>query len=141
MVNVATILIVGEDEPDMPDFRRSLEKMKLICHLETVRSGNDAFDLLREKTKTAANLPDIILVENNLQEAGGLEFISRLRNEDAFRHLKCYLIASPSDTVDRQTAANLGVSGCLPKPLKLNRHQSMDSFNLMIDLMNLQSRS
>ena len=141
MVKVATIMIVGEDVPDVPDFRRSLEKLKLFCHLETVRSGNDAFNLLCEKLRTEANLPDIILVDNSLQEISGLDFISKIRSEDAFKHLKCYLVASASEKIDHETAADLGVSGYLPKPLKLNRHQSMDSFNLMIDLMNLQSRS
>lgn len=141
MLKVATILIVGEDEPGIPDFKRSLEKMKLICNLETVRNGEDAFELLFHKRMNAANLPDIILVQNDLQETSGLDFISKIRNEEALKHLKCYLIASPSDKIDRKAAAELGVSGYLPKPLKLNRRQNMDSFNLMIDVMNLQSRS
>ncbi len=42
------------------------------------------------------------------------------------------------ERVDKEAAKKLGVSGYIVKPLKLSSTTNMDSFNLMIDLMNLK---
>ena len=47
------------------------------------------------------------------------------------------MITTSDEKVDRDQARQLGVSGYIVKPFKLNNPSSMDSFNLMIDLMNM----
>jgi AmiR/NasT family two-component response regulator len=50
--------------------------------------------------------------------------------------LKCFIITTSEEEVDKEEAERFGVSGYIVKPLKINNPSSMDSFNLMIDLLN-----
>jgi CheY-like chemotaxis protein len=67
----------------------------------------------------------------------GLEFLQIVRNTPTWKGLKCFILTTSEEKIDRETASRLGVSGYIVKPFKLNNPSSMDSFNLMIDLMNL----
>ena len=48
------------------------------------------------------------------------------------------MITTSDEKVDKETARKLGVSGFIVKPFKINNTSSLDSFNLMIDLMNMK---
>ncbi len=48
------------------------------------------------------------------------------------------IITTSEEKVDKEAARKLGVSGYIVKPFKINNPASMDSFNLMIDLMNMK---
>jgi hypothetical protein len=50
--------------------------------------------------------------------------------------LKCFIITTSEEEVDKEEAERFGVSGYIVKQLKINNPSSMDSFNLMIDLLN-----
>ena len=50
--------------------------------------------------------------------------------------LKWFIITTSEEEVDKEEAERLGVPGYIVKPLKINNPSSMDSFNLMIDLLN-----
>jgi CheY-like chemotaxis protein len=142
MEKVANILVVEDDQLDVIDIRRSMDKLKLIYQLEVAKNGKDAMDLLTAKAASAnAQLPDIILVDINMPKMNGLEFLTALRANEQLKHLKCFVITTSGEKVDREKAEKLGISGYLIKPIKLASPNSMDTFNLMIDLMNLKSSS
>jgi len=68
----------------------------------------------------------------------GLELLSELRGNEKWKNLKCFIITTSDEKIDRQTAGELGVSGYIIKPLKVSS-PSKDAFNLMIDLMNMKT--
>jgi CheY-like chemotaxis protein len=68
----------------------------------------------------------------------GFEFLAAIRKDDRWKDLKSFMITTSDEKVDRETAKQLGVSGYIIKPLKLNNATSLDAFNLMIDLMNMK---
>jgi CheY-like chemotaxis protein len=69
----------------------------------------------------------------------GIEFLSTVRKKDEWKDLKIFIVTTSDDRVDRDAAKELGISGYIVKPLKLNNPTSMDSFNLMIDLLNMKT--
>jgi len=129
------ILLVEDDPLDIIDITRQLDKQHIIYQLQTARNGEEAIRLLEEKEE----LPDIVLIDINMPKMNGLELLHTVRQNEAWKNLKCFIITTSDEKVDRRAAASLGVSGYITKPLKLNSPASMDAFNLMIDLINLKS--
>ncbi|RYZ54668.1 MAG: response regulator [Sphingobacteriales bacterium] len=134
MEKVINILLVEDDELDVIDIRRTLDKMKIVYHLEHARNGEEGLKALSEATQ----LPDIILADINMPKMTGLEFLQSVRANQDWKSLKAFIITTSDEKVDREEARRLGVSGYIVKPFKLNNPSSMDSFNLMIDLMNMR---
>jgi len=135
-MKVVDILMAEDDSLDTMDIQRTLDKMKIMYKLQVVKNGEEAVRSLQEREKDG-NLPDIVLIDINMPKMNGLEFLQVVRSTPAWKGLKCFIITTSEEKIDRETANRLGVSGYIVKPFKLNNPSSMDSFNLMIDLMNL----
>ena len=102
------------------------------------KNGEEAIQILNDKASSTEAIPDIALIDINMPKMNGLEFVSAVRKMEAWKDLKCFIITTSDEKVDRTAAKELGISGYIVKPLKLNNPSSMDAFNLMIDLMNFQ---
>lgn len=136
--SVINILMVEDDNLDVIDMQRSLGKMSLLHKTSVARNGEEALELLSTMEKEN-NLPDFILLDINMPKMNGVEFLSAVRRNPAWKELKIFMITTSDELVDREETRKLGVSGYIVKPLKLNNPTSIDSFNLMIDLMNMKS--
>jgi CheY-like chemotaxis protein len=136
MEKVINILLVEDDVVDATDIRRTLDKMSMVYHLHIARNGEEALAYLNEENKTP---PDIALIDISMPKMNGLELLAALRENDRWKNLKSFIITTSDEKSDRDTAAALGVSGYIIKPLKLNNTSSLDAFNLMIDLMNMKN--
>lgn len=135
-MKVVDILMAEDDSLDTMDIQRTLDKMKIMYKLQVVKNGEEAIQCLQER-ELESNLPDIVLIDINMPKMNGLEFLQVVRSTPAWKGLKCFIITTSEEKIDRETANKIGVSGYIVKPFKLNNPSSMDSFNLMIDLMNL----
>jgi len=139
-MKVIKILLVEDDNLDTIDIRRSLDKMNIHYTIHVAKNGEEAVVLLRAAgQKLDDHLPDIVLIDINMPKMNGLEFLSVVRNTEGWKHLKCFIITTSEERVDKEAAKRLGVSGYIIKPFQLNNPSSMDSFNLVIDLMNMKS--
>lgn len=136
-MKVIDILMVEDDYLDTLDIQRTLDKMKILYHLQVATNGEEALALLEDRSRQAAKLPDVVLVDINMPKMNGLELLSAIRGRDHWKGLKCFVITTSDEKVDRDRAQQLGVSGYIVKPFKINNPSSIDSFNLMIDLMNM----
>lgn len=137
-MKVVSILLVEDDQLDVINMKRTLDKMKLIYTLHVARNGEEGIAFLKNQTETAPDLmPDCLLIDINMPKMNGLEFLGIVRTTDQWKHLKCFMITTSEEQVDKDAAKNLGVSGYIVKPFSINNPSSMDSFNLMIDLMNM----
>lgn len=139
MNKVVNILLVEDDNLDVIDVKRTLDKMNILNNMVVAKNGEDALEILKNREKSFDALPDIALIDINMPKMNGLELLTSLRKIDTLKDLKCFIITTSDEKVDREAAKELGVSGYIVKPLKLNNPSSMDSFNLMIDLMNIKN--
>lgn len=138
-MNVINILLVEDDELDTMHIKRAFEKLKIIYKLNVAKNGEEAIELLRnDKTNSSQRLPDVILIDINMPRMNGFEFLSVIRSSQEWKDLKCFIITTSEEEVDKKEAERLGVSGYIVKPLKLNNPSSMDVFNLIIDLINIK---
>ena len=135
---VVEILLVEDDNLDIIDMQRSLDKMNIIHKTEIARNGEEALEILTQRY-AENNLPHIVLLDINMPKMNGIEFLTTIRKNESFKDLKVFIITTSDERADREAVKKLGVSGYIVKPLKLNNPSSMDSFNLMIDLLNMKS--
>lgn len=137
-MKVIHILLVEDDHLDTIDIRRALNKLSLVYRLDVARNGEEGLARLESISKADQATPDVVLIDINMPRMNGLEFLGAVRRSEHWKHLKCFVVTTSSERVDREAAESLGVSGYIVKPLKLNNPGSMDAFNLMIDLMNMK---
>lgn len=140
MEKVINILLVEDDTVDVMDVQRTLDRVGLYYKMKTAKNGEEALEWLQSVKDNPALSPDIILLDLNMPKMNGLEFLQALRKKQEWRTIKVFVITTSDEKEDRQLAGKLGVSGYIVKPLKFNNPSSMDSFNLMIDLMNIKNK-
>lgn len=133
------ILLVEDDQVDVMDIKRSLDKLNIIYQITVAKNGEEAITILTDNTHK--QLPDVVLIDINMPKMNGFELLDAIRRDDNWKHLKCFIVTTSGEKVDRDKAKALGVSGYIIKPIKLTNATSMDTFNLMIDLMNFKSSS
>ena len=139
MSRITTILLVEDDQLDAMDIKRSLDKLNVLYKLVVAKNGEEAIDMMKgNHDVTLENLPDIILIDINMPRMNGLEFLQVIRDTPEWKKIKCFMITTSDEKVDKEAAKKLGVSGYILKPFKINNTSSLDSFNLVIDLMNMK---
>lgn len=140
MNKVILILLVEDDQLDVIDIQRSLDKLNILYKLAVARNGEEAIQFLEgDRGEFNGDMPDIILLDINMPRMNGLELLKIIRNTPEWRSIKCFIITTSDEKLDKETANQLGVSGYIVKPFKVNNPASLDSFNLVIDLMNMKA--
>jgi len=133
------ILLVEDDQLDVMDVTRTIDKLNILYNLVVAKNGEEAIAILNNKIGiTHREFPDLVLIDINMPKMNGLELLEAIRQNKEWNSLKCFMLTTSDERIDRKTAERLGVSGYIIKPLKLNSPSSMDAFNLMIDLINLK---
>lgn len=140
-VNVINILLVEDDTLDVMDARRTLDRMDILYKMQVARNGEEALALLREIKTNGSDRPDIILLDLNMPKMNGIELLSHIRQIEDWKDTKVFVITTSEEKEDKELAHSLGVSGFIVKPLKFNNPSSIDSFNLMIDLLNIKNKT
>lgn len=137
---VANILLVEDDMLDIMQIERTLTKLNIVHKLYIAKNGQEALSLLRgDGAEKIHPLPSLIMLDINMPKMDGFEFLSILRQDQELKNIKVFIMTTSNQEEDKQVAKNLGVSGYVVKPLNLtNPASSMDSFSLMIDLLNLR---
>jgi CheY-like chemotaxis protein len=138
---VINILMIEDDTLDVMDAQRTLDRMGILYIMQVMKNGEEGLAYLEKIEKDKAYVrPDIILLDLNMPKMNGIEFLQTLRKDDRFKDLKVFVITTSEEKEDRERTKGLGISGYIVKPLKFNNPGSIDSFNLMIDLMNIKNK-
>lgn len=125
-----TILLVEDDELDVISVQRSLKNFESPYELHTAYNGKEALEMLTGNKAIAT--PDVILLDLNMPKMNGIEFLTSLRRNTNLKDIKVFIMTTSSDSTDRLSAEELGISGYIIKPLNYNdnskRSDSMDAF-------------
>ena len=139
MRRVINILLVEDDNLDQMEVKRTLERKNILHRLKVAKNGEDAIRVLNETSNEVySGKPDIILLDLNMPKMNGFEFLSRIKSNEEWKEVKVFILTTSDEKEDKIAALNFGISGFITKPLKLESPSSIDAFNLMIDLMNMQ---
>ncbi|WP_126339424.1 response regulator [Legionella spiritensis] len=127
-INDIGILYVEDDEIDIRHLLREFRKINPSIHIDVVHNGMEALEKLKgERNKSQSEVvPKAILLDINLPQMSGIDFLKKLRSDPRFRATVVFLITSFYTTQDKIAVRDLNVSGCIIKPL-----QHTDAINLL----------
>ena len=140
-VKVINILLVEDDTLDVMDAKRTLDRMDILYKMHVAKNGEEALAHLKDISYNGGDKPDIMLLDLNMPKMNGIELLTIIRQMEEWKDTKVFIITTSEEREDKELTQRLGVSGYIVKPLKFNNPSSIDSFNLMIDLLNIKNKN
>lgn len=121
MVN---ILHVEDDEVDAMVMQRALKKTNMNYKLYHAKNGLMALDMLRGTNgyEKITPRPSIILLDLNMPQMNGHEFLKELRSDEELKPISVYVMSTSNDDRDRIEAYGQNVAGYIVKPLSLENY-------------------
>lgn len=114
------VMIVDDEPADVLLLRMALGQAGYACNVTTAGNGAEALEKLRECAKAHRPGPDLILLDLNMPQMSGHEFLQKARQEPGVR-LPPVVVVSTSDAErDVSAAYASGASGYLPKPVDID---------------------
>jgi CheY-like chemotaxis protein len=120
-MRVATILLVEDNPDDVELTLRAFGKSKIANEIVVVRDGEEALDYLfgtgAHADRTAAPLPQVVLLDLKLPKVEGLEVLRRLRGHERTRRLPVVVLTSSNEQQDVLSSYDLGANSFVRKPV------------------------
>ena len=115
-MNKLKVLLVDDDEVDFMNVKRAFKKNQLIHELLYKHNGLAAIEFLRG-IEDFTELPNVIILDINMPQMNGHEFLDELRSDDRLKHIVVYVLTTSSQDSDVSKAYDRQISGYLLKPL------------------------
>lgn len=120
------ILLAEDDGDDQKLFYDFLKNRGDIVVMPIVENGEELIDALK-KIKDVAQLPDIILLDQNMPKRNGIQTLEYLKASSCFNHIPVIIYSTYADENIILLASKLGAQAVLSKPV------SKDGYHKMID--------
>jgi two-component system chemotaxis response regulator CheY len=109
---VKHILIVEDSSTMRALLRSALEDLETPCKITEVPSG---FEALRRLPRERY---DLILTDINMPDINGLELVSFVKNNPAYRSIPLVIVSTEGSERDREKGVGLGADAYLIKPFE-----------------------
>ena len=111
-----TILLVDDDKVDVMAVKRSFHELKIANPIVEARNGIDALDRLRgQNGYQKIPSPCLILLDLNMPRMGGVEFLNKLRHDEALRSTVVFVMTTSGAEDDRARAYDMNIAGYVLK--------------------------
>jgi len=111
-------------EDNSADGRLAMEAMKessVPCSFKIAGNGEEAMSYLLSRDSDAGlDYPDIILLDLNLLEKGGLEVLKEIKGNPNLKHIPAIVLTTSSDERDIKGVYAVRANCCIPKPVNLD---------------------
>jgi CheY-like chemotaxis protein len=126
------ILLVEDDEVDVMNVQRALKKNNATATLYRAANGIEALAMLRSTSHITQNDNTrlLILLDLNMPQMGGLEFLKELRADSALHKLPVVILTTSMQDSEIAAAYEYHVAGYIIKPI------TFSSFVEKIDALN-----
>ena len=113
----ATILLVEDNATDEKLTLRALRNGQVPADVSVARDGKEAIDFLfgNPESKTAANIPDLILLDIKLPKINGLGVLEAIRKSKDTESVPVVMLTSSDDMYDIATSYRLGANSYIRK--------------------------
>ncbi len=109
------ILLIEDDDVDVMNVRRAFKKNNIANPLFLAGNGIDGLEQLRNGTVPRERR--IILLDLNMPNMNGIEFLRELRRDPDLSATPVIVLTTSNDERDRIEAYNLNVAGYILKPV------------------------
>ena len=120
---LVNILLVEDDTVDVMNVERAFAKNNIQNPLFLAKNGIEALAMLRGTHETIKinPRPQIILLDLNMPQMNGLEFLKEIRKDPILKSLSVFVMTTSVDDRDRFEAYNLNVAGYILKPVSFEK--------------------
>ena len=135
----AHILLVEDDEVEAEAIFRSFARQKVINPIVHASNGLEALAILRgANAATPLPHPYIILLDINLPQMNGIEFLQTIRQDPALKYSVVFVLTTSEREEDKLAAYNEQIAGYILKANAgrdfLEMLQLLDSYQLLVEL-------
>ena len=109
------LVLVEDDEIDVMNVRRALERAHVTNPLFIANNGLEALELLRGPQVPRERR--LVLLDLNMPKMNGIEFLRELRKDPVLHHTPVVVLTTSDDERDKVQAYDLNVAGYLLKPV------------------------
>lgn len=111
------ILLIEDNPGDRDLIKEALKEDSETIHLDTLENGVEAIDFLKNRGKySAANRPDIIILDLNLPRKDGREVLSEIKTDDGLRTIPVIILTTSKADQDIKTSYRLHANSYFLKP-------------------------
>jgi CheY-like chemotaxis protein len=111
-----TILLVDDDKVDVMAVKRSFRELKIANPIVEARNGIEALDRLRgQNGHQKVPSPCLVLLDLNMPRMGGVEFLDKLRSDQALRTTLVFVMTTSGAEEDRARAYDMNIAGYVLK--------------------------
>jgi CheY-like chemotaxis protein len=113
MRNSKPILLVEDDRVDVMMVKRALKDLNVTNLLVQTPNGKEAIEYL---TGEGNERPCIILLDLNMPEMNGVEFLKVIKADDELKKIPVVVLTTSRDTEDKFETFELSAAGYIVKP-------------------------
>jgi CheY-like chemotaxis protein len=118
MISTKTILLVDDDYVSNYLTERQIKKSGIADSVKTVRNGEEALTYLAEP---ANKKPDLILLDINMPEMDGLEFLKHFKHMTLEHNIRIVLVTAALNPEKKNKINTLGYTEIIEKPFTLTK--------------------
>ncbi|ADB40508.1 response regulator [Spirosoma linguale] len=111
------VWVVDDDEDDRLFISSAFEDVERPVSVITLTDG----DQLLPELASCERLPQLILLDINMNRQNGFDTLTQLRSTPTFAHLPVVMFSTSSDNIDRQRSLALGANQFMTKPANYNQ--------------------
>ena len=119
------VILLIEDNPDDEALTlRALQKNNIAHEVIVARDGAQALDFLFKTGNYAQDHhenPQLVLLDLNLPKVGGLDVLSRIREDERTRLLPVVILTSSDEDRDLIESYSLGANSYIRKPVEFEQ--------------------
>jgi CheY-like chemotaxis protein len=115
---LVNILLIEDDEVDIMNVKRAFKKNSIQNPLYIAHNGLEGLEMLRNELVPT---PQIIILDINMPQMNGIEFLQELRQDESLKHISVFVMTTSNEDSDKMSAYNLNVAGYILKPLSFEK--------------------
>lgn len=121
------ILHIEDNEGDIILTQLAFKRTKWPVHISVAHTGREALDILNKAKEEEGELtkPQLILLDLNLPEINGIEFLQMIRKDSKLEALPILVVSSSTNQRDIREAEQNKANGYIIKPYTSDRFTDM----------------
>lgn len=115
--NILNILLIEDDRIEVLKLKRAIAEDFDNYKLNIATNGNQAFTILEK------NIPDIIILDLNMPNTNGIDFLSLVKSNINLKHIPVIILTTSNNNRDIYSCYKLGIAGYMIKPLRFEEYE------------------